>query len=83
MEWIPYSDEDLVSHISKRQRIGQASEFDIFLKIDRAQALSDTLSWWKVSLLFKIFFNLKLKRWLINIINYIFIYSDIVKNFQI
>ena len=46
------SDEDLVSHISKRRRIETVSEFDRYLNADRAQALCDTLNWWKVSLLF-------------------------------
>lgn len=46
------SDEDLVSHISKRRRIESVSEFDRYLNADRAQALCDTLNWWKVSLLF-------------------------------
>ncbi|CAB5194151.1 unnamed protein product [Rhizophagus irregularis] len=46
------SDEDLVSHIFKRRRIETVSEFDRYLNADRAQALCDTLNWWKVSLLF-------------------------------
>ncbi|CAB5363097.1 unnamed protein product [Rhizophagus irregularis] len=41
------SDEDLVSHISKRHRIESVSEFDRYLNADRAQALCDTLNWWK------------------------------------
>lgn len=47
------SDEDLISHISKRRRVEPVSEFDRFLKADRAQALCDTLCWWKVSYYFK------------------------------
>ena len=50
-------DEDLISHISKRQRIKKISELDKFLKTDRASALCNSLSWWKVSLLKKYFFN--------------------------
>ncbi|CAB4496358.1 unnamed protein product [Rhizophagus irregularis] len=42
------SDEDLVSHISKRHRIESVSEFDRYLNADRAQALCDTLNWWKL-----------------------------------
>ena len=38
------SDEDLVSHISKRRRIESVSEFDRYLNADRAQALCDTLN---------------------------------------
>ncbi|GBC23981.2 ribonuclease H-like protein [Rhizophagus irregularis DAOM 181602=DAOM 197198] len=41
------SNEDLVSHISKRRRIETVSEFDRYLNADRAQALCDTLNWWK------------------------------------
>ncbi|CAB5196259.1 unnamed protein product [Rhizophagus irregularis] len=41
------SDEDLVSHISKWRRIETVSEFDRYLNADRAQALCDTLNWWK------------------------------------
>ncbi|GET02882.1 zinc finger BED domain-containing protein RICESLEEPER 2-like [Rhizophagus clarus] len=41
------SDEDLVSHISKWRRIESVSEFDRYLKADRAQALCDILNWWK------------------------------------
>jgi len=43
------SDEDIVSHISKWRHVETASEFDRFLKSDRAQALCDILNWWKVS----------------------------------
>jgi len=43
------SDEDLVSHISKRRRTEPVSELDRYLKADRAQALTDILNWWKVS----------------------------------
>jgi hypothetical protein len=43
------SDEDLVSHISKRQRTESVSELDRYLKADRATALTDVLKWWKVS----------------------------------
>ena len=43
------SDEDLITHISKRQRVERSNEFDIFIKGDRAPALSDTLNWWKVN----------------------------------
>ena len=46
------SDKDLVSHISKWRHIESVSEFDRYLNADRAQALCDTLNWWKVSLLF-------------------------------
>ena len=38
-------DEDLISHISKRQRIDKISELDKFLKTDRASALCNSLSW--------------------------------------
>ncbi|CAB5381884.1 unnamed protein product [Rhizophagus irregularis] len=41
------SDEDLVSHISKWRRIETVSEFDRYFNADRAQALCDTLNWWK------------------------------------
>ncbi|CAB5193101.1 unnamed protein product [Rhizophagus irregularis] len=41
------SDEDLVSHISKRRRIESVSEFDRYFNANRAQALCDTLNWWK------------------------------------
>ncbi|CAB4413277.1 unnamed protein product [Rhizophagus irregularis] len=41
------SDEDLVSHISKRRRIESVSEFDRYLNADQTQALCDTLNWWK------------------------------------
>lgn len=47
------SDEDLVSHISKRRRTESVSEFDRYLKADRAQALCNILNWWKVSYYFK------------------------------
>lgn len=43
------SDEDLISHFSKRQRIEPVSELDRYLKADRAQPLTDVLKWWKVS----------------------------------
>jgi len=43
------SDEDLITHINKRQRLEPISELEHFLKIDRAQALCNTLDWWKVS----------------------------------
>ncbi|CAB5357773.1 unnamed protein product [Rhizophagus irregularis] len=43
------SDEDLVSHISKRQRIESIGELDHYLKADRAQPLTNVLKWWKVS----------------------------------
>lgn len=42
------SDDDIVSYITKQQP-NRSSEFDTFLKVDRASALSDTLNWWKVS----------------------------------
>ena len=38
------SDEDLISHISKRHCVESVSEFDHFLKADRAQAFCDTLN---------------------------------------
>ncbi|GES80459.1 zinc finger BED domain-containing protein RICESLEEPER 2-like [Rhizophagus clarus] len=41
------SDEDLVSHIFKWRCIESVSEFDHYLKADRAQALCDILNWWK------------------------------------
>ncbi|CAB5188246.1 unnamed protein product [Rhizophagus irregularis] len=41
------SDEDLVSHISKWRCIESISEFDRYLNADQAQALCDTLNWWK------------------------------------
>ncbi|CAB5202546.1 unnamed protein product [Rhizophagus irregularis] len=41
------SDKDLVSHISKWRHIESVSEFDRYLNADRAQALCDTLNWWK------------------------------------
>ncbi|GES93085.1 zinc finger BED domain-containing protein RICESLEEPER 2-like [Rhizophagus clarus] len=41
------SDEDFVSYISKWRRIESVSEFDRYLKADRAQALCDILNWWK------------------------------------
>ncbi|GES84603.1 zinc finger BED domain-containing protein RICESLEEPER 2-like [Rhizophagus clarus] len=41
------SDEDLISHIFKWYRIESVSEFDRYLKADRAQALCDILNWWK------------------------------------
>ncbi|CAB4443314.1 unnamed protein product [Rhizophagus irregularis] len=41
------SDEDLVSHISKRRRTEPVSELDRYLKADCAQALTDILNWWK------------------------------------
>ena len=37
-------DEDLISHISKRQCIDKISELDKFLKTDRALALCNSLS---------------------------------------
>lgn len=43
------SDEDLITHINKRQRLEPISELEYFLKIDRAPALCNTLDWWKVS----------------------------------
>jgi hypothetical protein len=47
------SEEDLVSHISKRRRTDNSvSEFDRYIKADRAKALCNILNWWKVSLLF-------------------------------
>lgn len=46
------SDDDLVSHISKKQPI-RSNEFEVFLKVDRAHALTDTLNWWKVSFIIK------------------------------
>ncbi|CAB4384487.1 unnamed protein product [Rhizophagus irregularis] len=42
------SDEDLVSHISKRQRIESIGELDHYLKADRAQPLTNVLKWWKL-----------------------------------
>lgn len=42
------SDEDLITHISKRRRVEKSNEFETFIKGDRAPALSDTLNWWKV-----------------------------------
>ncbi|CAB4475905.1 unnamed protein product [Rhizophagus irregularis] len=42
------SDEDLVSHISKWRCIESISEFDRYLNADQAQALCDTLNWWKL-----------------------------------
>jgi len=52
------SDEDLVSHISKRQHIETVSEFERFINAERAQALSCTLNWWKVSfIILKVIFN--------------------------
>ncbi|CAB4473071.1 unnamed protein product [Rhizophagus irregularis] len=41
------SDEDLITHISKRRRVEKSNEFETFIKGDRAPALSDTLNWWK------------------------------------
>ena len=37
------SDDDLVSHISKRQPI-RSNEFKVFLKVDHAHTLIDTLN---------------------------------------
>ena len=45
------SDEDLITYISKRQRVEKSNEFDIFIKGNRAPALSDTLNWWKVKII--------------------------------
>ncbi|CAB4404668.1 unnamed protein product [Rhizophagus irregularis] len=42
------SDEDLVSHISKQQRIESIGELDRYLKADRAQPLTNVLKWWKL-----------------------------------
>jgi hypothetical protein len=42
-----FSEEDLISHISKRRRVEIVSEFDRFIKADRAQPLCNTLNWWK------------------------------------
>jgi hypothetical protein len=42
------SDDDIVNHITQQQRV-KSSEFDVFLKVERAPALNNTLNWWKVS----------------------------------
>jgi hypothetical protein len=42
------SDDDIINHITKQQHV-KSSEFDIFLKVERAPALNNTLNWWKVS----------------------------------
>ncbi|CAB5388098.1 unnamed protein product [Rhizophagus irregularis] len=42
------SDENLVSHISKQQRIESIGELDRYLKADRAQPLTNVLKWWKL-----------------------------------
>ncbi len=52
------SDEDLVSHISKRRCIETVSEFEQFINAEHAQALFCTLNWWKVSfIILKVIFN--------------------------
>lgn len=42
------SDDDIVNHITKQRHVN-SSEFDVFLKVDRAPALNNTLNWWKVN----------------------------------
>ena len=45
------SDEDLVTHISRKQNLN-LNELEVLLKTDRAPALNDILNWWKVSFIF-------------------------------
>jgi hypothetical protein len=48
------SDEDLVSHISRKQKTNlNLNEFELFLNTQRAGALDNILNWWKVN------FNIK------------------------
>jgi hypothetical protein len=47
-----FSNEDLVSHISKRRHVESISELDCFFKSDHASPLCDILNWWNVSLLY-------------------------------
>lgn len=48
------SDEDLISHITKKKHTEPLSELDTFLKIDRAPALTNILDWWKVNFIYKL-----------------------------
>lgn len=49
------SDDDLITHINKKQRFEPASELECYLKTDRASALCDILDWWKVSCILVLF----------------------------
>ena len=51
------SDDDIVNYITKQQHV-KSSEFDIFLKIEHAPALNNTLNWWKVSCIIKKYYNI-------------------------
>lgn len=49
------SDDDLITHINKKQRLEPVSELECYLKTDRASALCDILNWWKVSYILVLF----------------------------